>query len=92
MREAGHNDQIETVGRELREMMTFLKKKKEALPTFRRKISSGLPGQVDLCQERDVSERQWGSKKVSVCQTLAFFEPSASVVFPNWRTDPSITR
>jgi len=29
MREAGHNDQIETVGRELREMMTFLKKKKE---------------------------------------------------------------
>jgi ketol-acid reductoisomerase len=30
MREAGHNDQIETVGRELREMMTFLKKKKEA--------------------------------------------------------------
>jgi ketol-acid reductoisomerase len=30
MREKGHNDQIETVGRELREMMTFLKKKKEA--------------------------------------------------------------
>ena len=29
MREAGHNDQIEVVGRELREMMTFLKKKKE---------------------------------------------------------------
>jgi ketol-acid reductoisomerase len=29
MRESGHNDQIETVGRELREMMTFLKKKKE---------------------------------------------------------------
>jgi len=29
MREAGQNDQIETVGRELREMMTFLKKKKE---------------------------------------------------------------
>jgi ketol-acid reductoisomerase len=29
MREKGHNDQIEVVGRELREMMTFLKKKKE---------------------------------------------------------------
>jgi len=29
MRESGHNDQIEVVGRELREMMTFLKKKKE---------------------------------------------------------------
>src|SRR6266481_2356552 len=29
MRAAGHNDQIEVVGRELREMMTFLKKKKE---------------------------------------------------------------
>jgi ketol-acid reductoisomerase len=29
MREAGHNDQIEVVGRSLREMMTFLKKKKE---------------------------------------------------------------
>src|SRR5215471_1926688 len=29
MREQGHNDQIEVVGRELREMMTFLKKKKE---------------------------------------------------------------
>src|ERR1051325_1541831 len=29
MRDAGHNDQIEVVGRELREMMTFLKKKKE---------------------------------------------------------------
>jgi ketol-acid reductoisomerase len=30
MREAGHNLSIETVGKELREMMTFLKKKKEA--------------------------------------------------------------
>ena len=30
MRQAAQNDQIETVGRELREMMTFLKKKKEA--------------------------------------------------------------
>jgi ketol-acid reductoisomerase len=30
MREAGHNDQIEVVGAELREMMPFLKKKKEA--------------------------------------------------------------
>jgi len=30
MREAGHNLKIEQVGRELREMMTFLKKKKEA--------------------------------------------------------------
>ena len=30
MREAGHTSQLETVGRELREMMTFLKKKKEA--------------------------------------------------------------
>src|SRR3954451_24502669 len=29
MRDSGHNDQIEVVGRELREMMTFLKKKKE---------------------------------------------------------------
>jgi ketol-acid reductoisomerase len=29
MRQAAQNDQIETVGRELREMMTFLKKKKE---------------------------------------------------------------
>jgi ketol-acid reductoisomerase len=29
MREAGHNDQIEVVGAELREMMPFLKKKKE---------------------------------------------------------------
>src|SRR4051794_14884254 len=29
MREKGHNDQIEVVGRELREMMTYLKKKKE---------------------------------------------------------------
>ena len=30
MREAARNQPIETVGRELREMMTFLKKKKEA--------------------------------------------------------------
>jgi len=30
MRDAGHNLKIEQVGRELREMMTFLKKKKEA--------------------------------------------------------------
>jgi ketol-acid reductoisomerase len=30
MREEGHNKQIEQVGRELREMMTFLKNKKEA--------------------------------------------------------------
>lgn len=30
MRESGHTSQLETVGRELREMMTFLKKKKEA--------------------------------------------------------------
>jgi ketol-acid reductoisomerase len=30
MREAGRNQRIETVGRELRDMMTFLKKKKEA--------------------------------------------------------------
>jgi len=30
MRAAGHNDRIETVGRELRQMMTFLKKRKEA--------------------------------------------------------------
>lgn len=30
MREAGRTSQLETVGRELREMMTFLKKKKEA--------------------------------------------------------------
>jgi ketol-acid reductoisomerase len=30
MREAARNQRIETVGRELREMMTFLKKKKEA--------------------------------------------------------------
>jgi ketol-acid reductoisomerase len=29
MREAGRNQKVETVGRELREMMTFLKKKKE---------------------------------------------------------------
>ena len=29
MREAAQTDQIETVGAELREMMTFLKKKKE---------------------------------------------------------------
>jgi ketol-acid reductoisomerase len=29
MRQSGHDDQIEVVGRELREMMTFLKKKKE---------------------------------------------------------------
>jgi len=29
MRQSGHDDQIEKVGRELREMMTFLKKKKE---------------------------------------------------------------
>jgi ketol-acid reductoisomerase len=29
MREAARNQKIETVGRELREMMTFLKKKKE---------------------------------------------------------------
>jgi ketol-acid reductoisomerase len=30
MREAGRNLPIETVGRELRQMMTFLKRKKEA--------------------------------------------------------------
>ena len=30
MRQAAQNYQIETVGRELREMMTFLKKRKEA--------------------------------------------------------------
>ena len=30
MREERRNNQIEQVGRELREMMTFLKKKKEA--------------------------------------------------------------
>ena len=30
MREAARNQPIEVVGRELREMMTFLKKKKEA--------------------------------------------------------------
>jgi ketol-acid reductoisomerase len=30
LRESGHTSQLETVGRELREMMTFLKKKKEA--------------------------------------------------------------
>ena len=30
MREAGHDQPIEEVGRELRAMMTFLKKKKEA--------------------------------------------------------------
>ncbi|MGH9665431.1 MAG: ketol-acid reductoisomerase, partial [Bryobacteraceae bacterium] len=29
LREAGRNQKVETVGRELREMMTFLKKKKE---------------------------------------------------------------
>src|SRR5437899_8334221 len=29
MREAGHDQLVETVGRELREMMPFLKKKKE---------------------------------------------------------------
>jgi len=29
LRDRGHNDQIEVVGRELRQMMTFLKKKKE---------------------------------------------------------------
>lgn len=30
MRESGHTSQLETVGKELREMMTFLKKRKEA--------------------------------------------------------------
>ena len=50
MREAARNQPIEKVGRELREMMTFLKKKKEAgVPqeaTSRDRASPAQPGQV----------------------------------------------